>query len=154
MKTRGKGNVGGQILTCFECWAEEFGAFSEGQWGAVERHSWNEDWAGGATAGGREVREEGRRRAGEQKSLETRDKLGALSSVFRLGKSLSLDTSPSGDLFGLVSGTAGESLFNNLMSSWSLWKTGHFNFTTPLTIHFQTPVPTWVTLEMMTSLRI
>lgn len=70
---------------------------------------------GGATAGGREVREEARRRAGGQKSLETRDKLGALSSVFPLGKSLSLDTSPSGDLWALVSGISGESLFTLLV---------------------------------------
>lgn len=52
-----------------------------------------------------------------QKSLETSDGLEALSSVFLLGKSLSLDTSPSGDLLALVSGTAGESLYTRLVSS-------------------------------------
>lgn len=76
-----------------------------------------------------EIREETSRKAGGQKSLKTRGKLGALSSEFPLGKSLSLDTSPSGDLLALVSGMAGESLFAHLISSWSLWETGHFVFT-------------------------
>ena len=74
------------------------------------------------------------------------------SSVFLLGKSLGLDTSPSGDLLALVSGTAGESLYTHLASSGSLWETGLFTF--PLTFYFQDPVPTWVTLEIMIGLRI
>lgn len=77
--------------------------------------------------------EEASRKAGGQRSLKTRGKLGALSSMFPFGKSLSLDTSPSGDLSALVSGTAGESLFTHLISPWSLWETGHFDFTTLLT---------------------
>ena len=87
-----------------------------------------------------------------QKSLETSDGLEALSSVFLLGKSLSLDTSPSGDLLALVSGTAGESLYTRLVSSGSLWETGCFTF--PLTFCFPAPVPTWVTLEIMIGLMI
>ena len=87
-----------------------------------------------------------------QKSLETSDGLEALSSVFLLGKSLRLETSPSGDLLALVSGTAGESLCPHLVSSGSLWETGHFTF--PLTFCFPAPVPTWVTLEIMIGLRI
>lgn len=50
------------MVKCLECWAKEFGVFSEEQWGATERQRWNEDWVGGATQRGREIREE----AGQQ----------------------------------------------------------------------------------------
>lgn len=90
-------------------------------------------WLGGPQLGAGEIREEAGRRAGGQKSLKTRGKLGALSSMFPFGKSLSLDTSPSGDPLALVSGMAGESLFTHLVSPRSLWETGHFAFTTLLT---------------------
>lgn len=118
-----------QILTRLKCWAKEFGAFSEGS-GAPQR-----DIAGGRTGSEGpqlEARRSGRR-AGGQTSSETRDKPGALSSVFPLGKSLCLDTSPSGDPLALVSGTAGESRVTHLISSRSLWETGHLTFPAPLT---------------------
>lgn len=100
---------------------------------------------GGAAAGGTrlgrrpEVGEEATGRAGGQESLETSDGLEALSSVFLLGKSLSLDTSSSGDLLALVSGSAGESLSSHLMSSRSLWETGCFTFPSPFTFKPQSP---------------
>lgn len=101
-----------------------------------------------------EIREGTSRKTGGQESLKTRAQLGALSSEFPLGKSLSLDTSPSGDLLALVSGMAGESLFAHLMSSWSLWETGHFVFTALLPyLSLSSPVPAQVPLEMMIDLR-
>lgn len=71
--------------------------------------------------------------------METSDGLEALSSVFLLGKSLSLDTSPSGDLLALVSGSAGESLSSHLVSSRSLWEMGCFTFPSPFTFKPQAP---------------
>lgn len=84
-------------------------------------------------------------------SLRTRDNLGALSSVFLLGKSLSLDTSPSGDLLALVSGTTGESLSTLLSFSWSPRETGHFTFTATSPFTFNPSPPG--SLAMMTNSR-
>lgn len=71
-------------------------------------------------------------------ALEDRDKLGALSSVFPFGKSLRLDTSPSGDPLALVSGSSGESLFTHpfLLGPYGkqvilLYHTAHLSLSTP-----------------------
>lgn len=137
------------MLTCFECWAKEFRAFSEGVMGSHRESGWG---LGGRSRSWRhKVGEEATGRALGRSPW--RPAMGwKPSSVFLLGKSLGLDTSPSGDLLALVSGTAGESLYTHLVSSGSLWETGLFTF--PLTFYFQDPVPTWVTLEIMIGLRI
>lgn len=133
--------MGEKILKCFECWVEEFGVFSKRQRGATECHSGDEDWVGGASTGGRETKEEASRRTGGQRSLKTRDELGAHFSVFPFGKYLSLDTSLSGDLLALVSDPSGESLFAHPMSSWSLWETVDLTLphTSPFTFDPQSP---------------
>lgn len=99
----------------------------------------NEDGVGGAPAGNGDQGggREGRR---GQKSLKRGDKLGALSSVFPFGKSLCLDTSPSGDQLALVSGPSGESLFTQHFFLVSM-RNGSFYLTTLLTFHFQLPAP-------------
>lgn len=130
----------------------------EGIWGllwrAVGRHRRTQLWWGlGWRCPGWTLARSGRKTGG-QEPLKTRGQLGALSSEFPLGKSLSLDTSPSGDLLALVSGMAGESLFAHLISSWSLWETGHFVFTALLPyLSLSSPIPAHVPLEMATDLR-
>lgn len=89
---------------------------------------WSGDQGGGP---------EGRRWA---EVLEEGDKLGALSSVFPFGKSLCLDTSPSGDQLALVSGPPGESLFTQRFFVVPMGN-GSFCLATLLTFRFQLPAP-------------